>query len=150
MGALSQALPAGGAVSLASNKSCYGHTEGAAGMTGLLLAAGALRECATPAIMHLRSPNQYVSAALEDWSRRRRSPVAAPRQAGPAPSLAALGALAGTSSFGMSGVNAHLVLALGTGTSSSGTAMARNGPGKRPWQRSRHHILVRPHALLQV
>ena len=60
IGALAQALPGSGSgrpggqpaapVTLASNKSCYGHTEGAAGLTGLLLAASMASQQAAPAI----------------------------------------------------------------------------------------------------
>lgn len=46
MGALGAALPGSGAprrVAMGSVKSCYGHTEGCAGLTGALLAMQALR-----------------------------------------------------------------------------------------------------------
>jgi acyl transferase domain-containing protein len=121
IGALAQALPGSGSgrpggqpaapVTLASNKSCYGHTEGAAGLTGLLLAASMASQQAAPAIMHLRSMNPYVQTALSDWAARGGGrALHLPRQyaAGAAPS--ALPGAAGTSSFGMSGVNAHMLV----------------------------------------
>ena len=47
MGALGQALASssgsGAAIAIGSVKSCYGHTEGAAGLTGALLAISALQ-----------------------------------------------------------------------------------------------------------
>ena len=116
VGALSQALPAssrgggsssGAAVTLISNKACFGHTEGTAGLTGLLLAAASLQQATAPPVMHLRSLNPYVAAALTDWVRQRGAAVRAPRQAAPA---AGTGLLAGSSSFGMSGVNAHMLV----------------------------------------
>ena len=121
VGALAQALPGsngsgrpGGQpapLSLASNKSCYGHTEGAAGLTGLLLAASMASQQAAPAIMHLRSMNPYVQAALSDWAARGGGrALHLPRQyaAGAGPSVQP--GAAGTSSFGMSGVNAHMLV----------------------------------------
>jgi hypothetical protein len=113
VGALAQALPAGGPMALVSNKSCYGHTEGTAGLTGLFMAASTLRQGAMPPIMHLRKVNPYVEAALGDWGkgRGRGNAVTLPRQMAPAGTGAcSAGMLASTSSFGMSGVNAHMIL----------------------------------------
>ena len=52
---------------IVSNKSCYGHTEGAAGLTGLLLALQSSRAKAVPPVMHLRNWNPNVAAALDTW-----------------------------------------------------------------------------------
>ena len=113
VGALGQALAkrAGSASNLVltSNKSCYGHTEGTAGLTGLLLAMSALHHTAAPGVMHLRNVNQYVAAALGDWGASRRKAVQIPRQAAPT-LLGQEGLLSGSSSFGMSGVNAHMLV----------------------------------------
>ena len=119
MGALGQALsgrpaergsPAtpGARVALASAKACYGHTEGAAGLTGALLAAQTLSSASAPAVMHLRAANAHVESALADWRRRHARLAHAPRQLAPGQQRA--GGLAGASSFGMSGVNAHMLL----------------------------------------
>jgi acyl transferase domain-containing protein len=122
IGALAQALPGSSSsgrpggqqaapLTLASNKSCCGHTEGAAGLTGLLLAASMASQQAAPAIMHLRSMNPYVQTALSDWAARGGGrALHLPRQyaAGAAPSPQP--GAAGTSSFGMSGVNAHMLV----------------------------------------
>ena len=96
-------------VALASVKACFGHTEGAAGLTGALLALQALHAAAAPAVMHLRAPNAYVEAALGDWGKARFG-AHVPRQLAPGQCLREL---AGSSSFGMSGVNAHILLAGG-------------------------------------
>jgi len=68
---------------LISNKSCFGHTEGAAGITGLLAALGLLNNQAMPAMMHLRNPNSYVETALADWKQRCGVGPSIPRQQGP-------------------------------------------------------------------
>lgn len=62
--------------SLCPVQSCYGHTEGAAGLTGAFLAVEALAKNEAPGIMSLREVNPYVAAALADWRRRSgRSPL---------------------------------------------------------------------------
>lgn len=94
-------------VVLSSIKACYGHTEGAAGLTGLLLAAHCSVQVCSPPVMHLRNNNTYVEAALRDWTRNSRLCAAIPRQQQTALFAAQL---AGTSSFGMSGVNAHVIM----------------------------------------
>ena len=109
VGALAQALPGStwaAPLTLVSNKSCFGHTEGTAGLTGLLLAASVAGQQAVPAILHLRNVNPYVESAVGDWVGNGRRVVELPRQlhGGLQPGLA------GTSSFGMSGVNAHMLV----------------------------------------
>jgi acyl transferase domain-containing protein len=93
-------------LSLISSKSCFGHTEGAAGLTGLVAAAGAAHHQSSPAIMHLRTVNPYVESALSGWGDSSRLAAHIPRQT--APHMSAN--VSGTSSFGMSGVNAHAML----------------------------------------
>ena len=109
VGALGQAVrgSSGAPLALGSVKSIYGHTEGTAGLTGLLLAACAASEQRAAPVMHLRSVNPYVAATLGDWRKGGQLPAALPRQQ---QAMAHAAALAGTSSFGMSGVNAHMVL----------------------------------------
>jgi 3-oxoacyl-(acyl-carrier-protein) synthase/acyl carrier protein len=136
MGALGQALSGGPPgrqpLTLGSVKSCYGHTEGAAGVTGLLLAVQAAAHAAAPPVMHLRSVNPYVEAVLGDWRKGGSLAAAVPRQlqAG----AASVGALAGTSSFGMSGVNAHaLVSAVDGGAGERRPAAAHLLRGQPLW-----------------
>ena len=74
-------------------QACYGHTEGAAGLTGMLMAMGAAGNVGAPGILCLRAVNPYVSAAIADWSRTSGTPPFAPRQNAPATSVD--GALAG-------------------------------------------------------
>lgn len=150
VGAVGKALgrdggSAAGVLSVGSNKACYGHTEGTAGVTGALLALTSLNEAARAPIVNLRSTNPYVEAALTSWRDAADRPLASlPRQAGPGP--ASLGSLiAGTSSFGMSGVNAHAFVS----SSAAGERYLQTSP-MRPqlWQRSRTWPAPPPIALL--
>jgi len=50
-----------------SVKACYGHTEGAAGIHGAMLAVLAVQARSVPSVMHSRQLNPYVDAALGDW-----------------------------------------------------------------------------------
>lgn len=51
----------------ASVKACYGHTEGAAGLHGVLCSVMSLQRSIAPPVMHLRNMNPYVAAAFADW-----------------------------------------------------------------------------------
>lgn len=128
---------------LSSIKSCYGHTEGAAGLTGLLLAAHcAVQLCSSP-VMHLRNSNAYVEAALRDWVRNSQLTAAIPRQQQAAMSAAQL---AGTSSFGMSGVNAHVVMcapqSLAEGMAAAASAAKQLRQSQRLWPMAPVHCLL--------
>lgn len=155
VGALAQALPRGhSSIAVISNKSCFGHTEGAAGLTGLLAAVGPLQHAALPAIMHLRDINPYVTSALADWTRQRggrNAGAAAPRQRGPAPILAGRSSmLTGTSSFGMSGVNAHAIFASAAATSRQTTSGTDSHSLPLAWKLQRMFTLAPAHALVKA
>jgi myxalamid-type polyketide synthase MxaE and MxaD len=86
---------------LGSVKTNIGHTEGAAGVAGLIKVALALRHRTWPPSLHFQNPNPEIpwetlpvriQQALEPW----------PESASPA--------VAGVSSFGIAGTNAHVVL----------------------------------------
>ena len=94
VGALGQALhrhlgsaeSAEGPVALPSVKACFGHTEGAAGLTGMLLAACSLGHTSHPAIMNFRcvvaeacvpDMNRISIAKLYAWVPGRRLAVSA-------------------------------------------------------------------------
>lgn len=163
VGALSVALSSGlhtssspASLTLISNKSCFGHTEGAAGLTGMLAAMGALHHAASPPIMHLRDINSHVSAVLENRTPGGRNTASAghgavhwnmPRQPGPQISSGPrdTSRIAGTSSFGMSGVNAHALLQCVEAT------VASYNPSHEAavWHRRRLYTLAPVHALLQ-
>lgn len=158
VGALGQALsltdaPAGAAaprrqaLALGSAKACFGHTEGAAGLTGLLAALQPLAQGLRPAVMHLRGLNPYVAAALGEWRAMRSLMAAVPRQPAACSGLGlgpALAELSGTSSFGMSGVNAHALLSSSpVNGQGPGAVWPRSGP---VWRRARFWPLPLAHA----
>jgi acyl transferase domain-containing protein/acyl-CoA synthetase (AMP-forming)/AMP-acid ligase II/NADPH:quinone reductase-like Zn-dependent oxidoreductase/acyl carrier protein len=101
--ALGQALalgrPAGRRHLIGSVKTNIGHTEGAAGIAGIIKAALALKHRTIPPSLHFRQPSPYIpfdGLALEVVR------SLTPWPAGPA--------LAGVNSFGFGGTNAHVVL----------------------------------------
>jgi myxalamid-type polyketide synthase MxaE and MxaD len=93
--------PAGRTCAVGSVKTNLGHLEAAAGIAGLIKVALALRNREIPRSLHFATPNPlipfaelplHVQTALGPW----------PTESGPA--------LAGVSSFGFGGTNAHMVL----------------------------------------
>ena len=130
-------------VVLGSVKSCYGHTEGSAGIAGLFMAAKVASQHCVPASMHLRNMNPYVEAALGDWHRSLRFAAGLPRQT--APAIRDDATFAGCSSFGMSGVNAHAVVQRPL----FGDGARQDGPRCAVWDRQRAWPLVPVHPLLQ-
>lgn len=122
MGALGQALkgPTQSSIGISSAKACFGHTEGSAGLSGALLAVQCLNMATLPPIMHLRSPNPYVEAAMNDWrmqhqlsSELPRSKLSLKSSTGREGDIDSDIDISGTSSFGMSGINAHMLLCAG-------------------------------------
>ncbi|WP_322750458.1 MULTISPECIES: polyketide synthase, partial [unclassified Frankia] len=99
---LSEGRPSDRPCVLGSAKSNIGHTEGAAGMVGIIKVALSLRHRTIPASLHIAEPNPAVpwdelpielATTVRRWPDRGR-----PR-------------LAGVSAFGLSGTNVHVVLA---------------------------------------
>jgi acyl transferase domain-containing protein/acyl carrier protein len=84
-----------------SVKTNIGHTEGAAGVAGLIKASLALKHKTIPPSLHLREPNPNIP-----WQNL---PLTVQRELGPWPDSPGP-ARAGVSSFGISGTNAHVVL----------------------------------------
>ncbi|GGC78292.1 type I polyketide synthase [Chelatococcus reniformis] len=95
--------PADRPLLIGSIKANIGHTEGAAGIAGMIKAVQALRHRALPRQLHLQTPNPMI-----DWDKW---PVRVPLETTPL-ALAddATPLLCGISSFGFSGTNAHVVL----------------------------------------
>ncbi|MGE0158271.1 MAG: beta-ketoacyl synthase N-terminal-like domain-containing protein [Gemmatimonadales bacterium] len=98
---LGENRPATSRCLVGSVKTNIGHTEGAAGIAGLIKAALALHHGAVPASLHFDSPNPTVP-----WSAL---PFDVPKTLTPWPRAAAR-RVAGVNSFGIAGTNAHVVL----------------------------------------
>ncbi|KAL4457258.1 hypothetical protein ABPG75_012123 [Micractinium tetrahymenae] len=102
-------------------------------------------------MVNLREVNPYVTAALGEW-RSRHSMAAAPsRQSGAAANLVQADAqlFAGTSSFGMSGVNAHALLSMPESDhGAAGSLAAAAAGGDTSWQPADFWPRPIPHPLL--
>jgi myxalamid-type polyketide synthase MxaE and MxaD len=98
---LGEGRPAGRPFAVGSAKTNIGHTEGAAGLAGLIKAVLSLEHRTIVPSLHFSEPNPavpwgrlplYIPTELQPW----------PEADGPA--------IAGVSAFGISGTNAHVVL----------------------------------------
>ncbi len=102
-----------------SLKANFGHTEGAAGVAGLIKAALVLRHREVPGNLHLEQVNPGIP-----WDEL---PLVIPRELTPLPATDGP-AVAGVSSFGIAGTNAHVVLE---------EAALTPGPLSQFWERGR-------------
>ena len=98
---LGEGRPVGRPCWVGSVKTNIGHTEGAAGVAGLIKVALALKHGVIPASLHFQQPNPAIP-----WERL---PLAIVSEARPWPALGEP-AVAGVSAFGITGTNAHVVL----------------------------------------
>ncbi|MGF2039365.1 MAG: type I polyketide synthase [Nostoc sp. CmiVER01] len=87
---------------LGSVKPNIGHLEAAAGIAGLIKVVLAMQHREIPPHLHLKKLNPAIA-----WEEL---PVAIPTDLTPWPSIDSQRRIAGVSSFGMSGTNAHIVL----------------------------------------
>lgn len=100
--ALRPGRPADRPALIGSIKTNIGHTESASGLAGLLKVVLALRHQRIPAQLHFRTPSPRIP-----WSSL---PLAVAAEARPWPADGRRPRLAGVSSFGFSGTNAHVVV----------------------------------------
>ncbi|MEU9481754.1 beta-ketoacyl synthase N-terminal-like domain-containing protein, partial [Streptomyces sp. NPDC048191] len=127
--ALGARRPAGEPVRVGSAKTNVGHLEGAAGIVGLLKAGLSIAHRALPASLNHERPNPAIP--LADLG------LHVQRELGPWPHPERR-LLAGVSSFGMGGTNAHLVLAeaphgdAADGTPDPRPTAERPAPAPRP------------------
>jgi acyl transferase domain-containing protein len=107
LGAVFKGRPQNAPLLVGSVKTNMGHLESAAGVAGVMKVVLALRHGMIPPHLHLKEPNPHV-----DWARL---PVSIPTSLTPWP--AAGRGIAGVSSFGFSGSNAHVILERAPGRS---------------------------------
>ncbi|MFI8093264.1 SDR family NAD(P)-dependent oxidoreductase [Streptomyces sp. NPDC086080] len=105
-----------------SVKTNIGHAEAAAGIAGLIKAVLCLENKTVPPSLHLKNPNPAVG-----WDHL---PLTVPTQATPMPE-GDRPAIAGVSSFGFSGTNAHLVLEAAPEPSAPASASGAQTPAVR-------------------
>ena len=153
MGAIGQVLPTiennmnEAQLTLISSKSCLGHTEGTAGVAGLLAASFCLQIQQRLPIVNLREVNPYVASSFDDWHEGKSVNAAVARSAAPLTGRVGV-EVAGTSSFGMSGINAHVLLKSRDDSSSNVKNISIISPVECPWQLQRHFPLPTPNHLL--
>lgn len=95
-----------------SVKTNIGHLEGAAGIAGVIKTVLALRSGVVPPHRHFKVPNPHIS-----WDA---APLRVPTEPTPWPTPGRR--IAGVSSFGFSGTNAHVILEAAEETSATGPA----------------------------
>ena len=97
-------------------KANFGHTEPAAGLSGVLKLSKAMQRAAAAPNAQLRAMNSHVRTAMREGQ-----PSSLPVQLGPLPDDAEM-LVGGVSSFGLNGTIAHTVLAFGSGGGSEALA----------------------------
>jgi len=113
---LAEGRPANRPCMIGSVKTNFGHTEGAAGLAGLIKVALSLKHQTLPASLHFQQPSPKI-----DWDNL---PVRVQASMTPWPEHEGA-AIGGVSSFGIAGTNAHIILEEYTGSQSSGSNAGR-------------------------
>ena len=131
--------PHGSPVTLMASKGFLGHTEPAAGLVSLIMAASSLQNLAAFPIMHLKTLNPHVAAIMAG------SPgsVTLPRQCSALAQAHALPST-GISSFAFQGTNAHAVLQASATAGQDSLAVA-----DVLWQQQRQWVLPLAHCLIR-
>ncbi|MGF1495533.1 MAG: alpha/beta fold hydrolase [Elainellaceae cyanobacterium] len=120
---------------IGSVKTNIGHLEAAAGIAGLIKVVLALQHGEIPPHLHFQTPNPHASLA--------QTPLAIPTQR--QPWNLAQDRIAGVSSFGFGGTNAHLVVAAPPAVTAPRSASSRPSPRSLPAALTPHptaHLLT--------
>lgn len=132
---------------IGSVKTNIGHLEAASGVAGLIKVALALHHGEVPPHLHFQQPNPHI-----DWANL---PIAVPTTRTPWPADATKTRLAGVSSFGMTGTNAHVIV--GEPPLGPGSQKDQEAAGQHDCESGSAHLLTLSaknddalHALAQV
>ncbi|MFI5649556.1 guadinomine polyketide synthase module 3 GdnG, partial [Kitasatospora sp. NPDC051705] len=109
-------------VLLGAVKSNIGHTEGAAGIAGIIKTVLALRHAEVPGNVHFTEPSPHI-----EWDGL---PFVVPTGPTAWPEVPGGVRVAGVSSFGMSGTNAHVLLAAAPDAPADTADTAGGAPGR--------------------
>ncbi|WP_432445494.1 type I polyketide synthase [Streptomyces malaysiensis] len=109
---------------LGSVKSNIGHTQGAAGIAGVMKMVLAMEHGVVPESLHIAEPSPHI-----DWSSGK---IALVRSATPWPETGRP-RRAGISSFGFSGTNAHTILEQAPAEEPGPVELVSKQPGVLPW-----------------
>ncbi|GDY53746.1 hypothetical protein SVIO_043690 [Streptomyces violaceusniger] len=109
---------------LGSVKSNIGHTQGAAGIAGVMKMVLAMRHGVVPESLHIAEPSPHI-----DWSSGK---IALVRSATPWPETGRP-RRAGISSFGFSGTNAHTIVEQAPAEEPGPVELVSKQPGVLPW-----------------
>ncbi|WFB09504.1 type I polyketide synthase [Streptomyces sp. LX-29] len=119
-----QDRPADQPLLLGSVKSNIGHTQGAAGIAGVMKMVLAMRHGVVPESLHIAEPSPHI-----DWAA---GSVALAREATPWPETGRP-RRAGISAFGFSGTNAHAIVEQAPAEEPAAAEEPTRQPGVLPW-----------------
>ncbi|OIJ88641.1 hypothetical protein BIV25_36350 [Streptomyces sp. MUSC 14] len=125
--------PTRGPLRTGSVKTNIGHAEAAAGIAGLIKAVLITRHRVIPASLHLTDPQPLLAEADSPLEVVTRNEELEPGEEG---------ALVGVSSFGLSGTNAHVVVA----AAPARPAEAPHAPAELPTDRPVHLLVLSAHS----
>ena len=129
----------GSPVTLMASKGFLGHTEPAAGVVSLIMAATAMQSCAHPPIMHLRTLNPHVATLMGAAP----GAISLPRQHG-ALAQAMAHSCIGVSSFAFQGTNANAVVEASATAQAAAAAVA-----PVTWNQQRQWVLPLAHCFIK-
>ncbi|GLX22943.1 type I polyketide synthase [Streptomyces lavendulae] len=132
--------PAGRPLRIGSVKTNIGHAEAAAGIAGLVKTVLIVRHGIVPASLHASSPHPLLEGPDAPLRLVTANEPAAGEPAAPGEGRAPV--VAGVSSFGLSGTNAHVVVA----SPAPRPAETPHGPAELPPDRPTHLLVLSAHS----